>query len=157
MSVSPLFNKLNFKEQKEILILNHPIEFEKELKAIENYAIVRSDYGEIKLIEFVLTFVKTKDEINKLIPIIDKKLKGDGIVWYSYPKKTSKKYKSEINRDKGWEILGTLGYECVRSVAIEANWSALRFRKVEFIKTMKRRPEFAKTVEGKQKTKNTNR
>lgn len=65
-----------------------------------------------------------------------------------YPKGTSKKYKSEINRDNGWEILAKSGFESVRQIAIDEDWSAMRFRKVEFIKIMKRRTDFAKTPQG---------
>jgi hypothetical protein len=153
MTITPLFKKLNFKQHKEILILNHPTEFEVQLDAIKACTIVETDMKNVYEIEFILTFVKTQEEINFITPLIDKKLKGDGIVWYAYPKKTSKKYKSEINRDNGWNILGNLGFEGVRQVAIDNDWSALRFRKVEFIKIMKRKADFAMTVKGKQKTK----
>jgi len=34
--------------------------------------------------------------------------------------------------------MGELGFEGVRQVAIDADWSALRFRRVEFIRTMRR-------------------
>ncbi|MFD1294975.1 hypothetical protein ACFQ5N_14115 [Lutibacter holmesii] len=72
------------------------------------------------------------------------------------PKKTSKNYQSEINRDNGWTLLGELGFEGVRQVAIDNDWSALRFRKVEFIKKMNRKTSAAMTEKGKQKTRLTN-
>ena len=34
--------------------------------------------------------------------------------------------------------MGDAGFEPVRMVAIDEDWSALRFRRVEFIKTMNR-------------------
>jgi len=34
--------------------------------------------------------------------------------------------------------MGKAGFEPVRMVAIDEDWSALRFRRVEFIKTMNR-------------------
>lgn len=157
MTITPLFKKLNFKQQKEILILNHPPEFEMEFDGIKGCTTVKTDIKNVDEIEFVLSFVKAQEEINSLTPLINKKLKGDGTVWYAYPKKSSKKYKSDFNRDKGWEILGRSGLEGVRQVAIDDDWSALRFRKVEFIKTMNRRTDFAMTEKGKQKTKNTSR
>ena len=43
------------------------------------------------------------------------------------------------------------GYEPVRQVAIDEDWSALRFRKVEFIKTMNRKPEGAISSAGRKK------
>jgi hypothetical protein len=50
--------------------------------------------------------------------------------------------------------MGKLGYESVRMVAIDEDWSALRFRKVEFVKIMTRDKSWVLTEEGKRKTKN---
>ncbi len=157
MIVTPLFKKLNFRQHKEILILNHPTEFETELNAMNACTTIITDIKNISEIEFVLTFIKTQAEINTIIPLIDEKLKGDGIVWFAYPKGTSKKYKAEINRDNGWEMLGKSDFEAVRQVAIDEDWSALRFRKVEFIRTMSRSTDFAMTKQGKQKTQKPDR
>lgn len=65
-------------------------------------------------------------------------MEGDGVLWFAYPKGTSKRYKCDFNRDNGWEILGQYGFEPVRMIAIDEYWSALRFRRAEYIKTMKR-------------------
>ena len=73
----------------------------------------------------------------------------DAVIWFAYPKGTSKKYKSEINRDNGWQVLGEGGFEPVRMVAIDEDWSALRFRRVEHIKTMTRAKESRMTAQGK--------
>ncbi|MEL6974043.1 MAG: hypothetical protein AAGL29_01460 [Bacteroidota bacterium] len=154
MTVTPLFKKLNFKDHKQILVVDPPEEFEQELHTIKNFAVVETDIENIGEIEFVLAFVKELNDISTLTPQIDEKLEGDGLVWFAYPKKTSKKYTSEINRDNGWQTLGEYGFEGVRQVAIDTDWSALRFRKVEFIKTMKRRTDFAMTEKGKEKTQN---
>ena len=76
-------------------------------------------------------------------------MKGDGLIWFAYPKGTSKKYKCEFNRDSGWAELGKHGFEPVRLVAIDEDWSALRFRNAENIKTMTR--SFAIKKTGKKK------
>jgi hypothetical protein len=73
------------------------------------------------------------------------------VVWFAYPKRTSKKHKSEVNRDTGWQSLGNLGFEGVRSVAIDEDWSAARFRRVEFVKAMTRDKKHAMTRQGKAK------
>lgn len=131
-----LFKKLNFKEQKELCILHSPTEFKDELMQMNHFAKIITNINECKEINFILTFVQSKSEIDEIIPLINKKIKGDGIVWFAYPKKTSKKYEVEIHRDYGWEVVRKLGFESVRAVAIDEDWSALRFRKVEYIKTM---------------------
>lgn len=147
-----LFKKLNFKQHKEVLVFNHPAEFETELEAMKDYTIIKTDVESITEVEFVLVFVKTQTEIDSITSLINEKLKGDAVVWFAYPKGSSKKYKAEINRDKGWNILGKYGFEPVRQVPVNDDWSAVRFRKVEFIKTMKRNADFAMTEEGKLKT-----
>ena len=50
---------------------------------------------------------------------------GNPTIWFAYPKGASTKYKSEINRDKGWLSLGNQGFEPVSQVAIDEDWSAL--------------------------------
>jgi hypothetical protein len=66
-------------------------------------------------------------------------------VWFAYPKGSSKRYKSEINRDHAWLSLGQEGFEPVSMVAIDEDWSAVRFRRLEFIKQMKRPAQYRLT------------
>ncbi|MGK7394320.1 MAG: hypothetical protein ACNS62_07095 [Candidatus Cyclobacteriaceae bacterium M3_2C_046] len=101
-------------------------------------------------IRFLLVFVFQQQEINPLVSVFGPRLDGDAIVWLAYPKKLSRKYSSDINRDSGWDIMVTYDLEPVRQVAIDEDWSALRFRKVAFIKKMTRK--FAKTTDGKRKS-----
>ncbi|MEL6635310.1 MAG: hypothetical protein AAFW73_19430 [Bacteroidota bacterium] len=70
----------------------------------------------------------------------------------AYPKGSSKNYTCDFNRDTGWQVLGNLGWEGVRMVAIDTDWSALRFRRVEYIKKMTRRKRMAMSKGGKDKT-----
>lgn len=131
------FEKLNLKDQKQIVVLNAPESFERELAALRGVTILRDLKGAGE-IEFSLAFVTKQREVGTLAESVAKKAKRDAVVWFAYPKGTSKNYKSEISRDNGWQILRKLGFDTVRAVAIDDDWSALRFRRVEFIKSMKR-------------------
>ena len=131
--MTPLFKKLNFKMQKQICILNSPAEFEKEAEEIKKVTSLITNMRDCKKVEFILSFVKTKKEIETISSGLAKKIEGDAIVWFAYPKKTSKKYNVEINRDYGWDVLRNGGLDTVRAVSIDDDWSALRFRKVAFI------------------------
>lgn len=102
-------------------------------------------------IEFFLAFVTKQNEVNSLAKKASTRLVDDGLLWLAYPKGSSKKYTCDFNRDSGWDELGKLGFEPVRQVAIDEDWSALRFRSVAHIKKMTR--SFAMTSEGKQKAK----
>ena len=135
----PTFEKLNLKDQTEILVLNAPASFEPELKSLKGVTVRRDAKGGD--IGFSLAFVTTQKDVDTIAPQVAKKAKGDAIVWFAYPKGSSKKYTSEINRDSGWVVMGKAGFEPVRMVAIDEDWSAVRFRRVEFIKTMNRPEE----------------
>jgi hypothetical protein len=128
-----IFDKLNLKSLRKILVLNAPQSFEPELAALQGITISRSLRG-LGEIEFSLAFVTRQKEVDQLAGSIVKIAKGDPVVWFAYPKGTSKKYQSEINRDNGWQALKQAGFDTVRMVAIDEDWSALRFRRVEFIK-----------------------
>ena len=142
------FEKLQLKDQKQIVVLNAPRSFEPELARLKNVAVLRSA-DPARDIEFVLAFVSTEKEVDALVRTIAKRSKGDTVVWFAYPKASSKKYHCEINRDSGWNALGKAGFEAVRMVAIDEDWSAKRYRRAEFIKTMRRPQEHAMTAEGK--------
>lgn len=147
--MTPLFKKLNFKQEENLICLNAPVSFASELKSMEAFTKVSDDKTSVKTIAFAMAFVTTLTEIEKYAHFIHKRLKDDGLFWMCYPKSSSKNYTCAFNRDTGWELLGQLGYEPVRQVAIDEDWSALRFRKPTYIKTMTR--SFAMTKAGKEK------
>ena len=147
--MTPLFTKLNLKGHTAIVVLNAPPEFEPELAALAGGVTV---HRKPTPAAFALAFVKTRSELSAAAGAILPRLAGDAVVWFAYPKGTSKRHKSEINRDSEWAPLGEAGYEGVRQVAIDADWSALRFRHVQFIKTMTRHPMGAISAAGKEKT-----
>jgi hypothetical protein len=133
--VNVLFKKLNLGTHSVALVLNAPKSFKPELATLKGVTIKRSLSGTSA---FAMAFVITQSELDAASRNLVAACTGDAILWMVYPKGTSKKYHCEFNRDCGWPILGAAGFEPVRMVAIDADWSALRFRRVEHIKRMTR-------------------
>jgi hypothetical protein len=131
--MATLFDKLNLGDRQEIAVLNAPQSFEPELANLPVITIHRH-LDSVAECGFWLAFVTRKAEVDKLAPQIVKRARGDAIEWFAYPKGTSKKYKCDFNRDNGWDKLKDAGWDTVRAVAIDEDWSGLRFRRVEFIK-----------------------
>lgn len=150
--MTPLFKKLNYKEGQTIVCLNAPESFQSALDEMRSDAAIIQNEKEVTTVQFAMVFATKQAEVDYYATLLAPKLEGDAVLWACYPKGTSKKYKCEFNRDNGWKILGELGLEGVRMVAIDEDWTALRFRKTAFIKTMTRRESFALSAEGKQKT-----
>jgi hypothetical protein len=141
---------LNLKTQPEIVVINAPDSFEAEIAKLEG-VVVQRDLDAVERVMFALAFVLTQAEVNALARGVAAKTEGDAIVWFAYPKASSKRYKCEFNRDTGWAVLGELGFEGVRQVAIDEDWSALRFRRAEYIRTMRRDPSRAMSAQGRRK------
>jgi hypothetical protein len=149
-----LLSKLNFKDQDRVLVLQAPPEFQPVLALWDKRAKVDTKAVPRKTYPFTMAFVQTASDVKKFGLVAVKQLEGDGVCWMVYPKKTSKKYQATITRDTGWSLLGELGFEGVRMVAIDEDWSALRFRRAEHIGSMMRRQSMALSQAGKSKTVN---
>lgn len=104
-----------YKEQPNIVAINSPKTFDNELEEMSKRATIIKNFMEVI-------------EIEQFISTIYQKLKGDAVIWSCYPKMTSKNYKCDFNRDSGWTSLGKYNLEPVRQVAIDDDFSALRFR-----------------------------
>jgi hypothetical protein len=150
--MTPLFKKLNFKNHTTVVAINYPKSFELEMNAMAGITSFVKDIEKVKEIDFAILFVTKQKEIDVLTKEIYTKLKGDAVLWFCYPKGTSKNYKCDFNRDTGWQAVAKYELEPVRMVAIDEDWSALRFRKVAFIKTITRRESHALTKTAKERT-----
>ena len=130
-----LLKKLNYKGVQRIAVINASDEFIEYLRKELNEVQIDRDIDQRFPYEFMIFFVKLVSEVKVLVPKALHNLTSDGTLWFAYPKKTSKKHSSDIDRDHGWEVLIDRGFDKVRQVSINTDWSALRFRNVRYIKS----------------------
>lgn len=145
-----IIKKLQFKDHGQpVLVVNAPKVYEEviaEFSGEVHKEAMDDSY------DFVQVFGTNNEEIKGLALEACKLTSEDGLLWLCYPKKSSKVYKgSDCSRESLMGMLADQGYEPVRMVAIDEDWSGLRFRKPENIKSMTRK--FAVTDAGKQRTK----
>jgi hypothetical protein len=131
--MTSVFQKLNLKAQPAIVVFNAPASFEPELAKLRDVKIVRNPKKPMS-VQFALVFTRQQAELDRLSKLLAAHSQGDIVLWFAYPKGTSKSYTCEFNRDTGWHVIRNAGFDSVRQVAIDEDWSALRFRRVEYIK-----------------------
>jgi len=148
--MTPLFRKLNLKDHGKVHVLDAPPSFEPELEALEGVAIARK-LGRADRTTFALAFVITQKQLDTASAALARAAEGDAILWFAYPKGSSKRYRCEFNRDSGWKAMGDAGFEPVRMVAIDEDWSAVRFRRAEHIKTLTRGAQHAISAQGRRR------
>ncbi len=137
--MNPIFKKLNFKDQSAIFVIDAPPSFQPVIEEMRASVAVHDKLTNAKAAVFALAFATRKSQVDQFADQIVKSANPDPVVWVAYPKGSSKNYQCEFNRDNGWDRMGAHGFEPVRMVAIDDDWSALRFRRVANIKTMTRR------------------
>jgi len=147
-----LERKLQKKETSApILVVNMPEELEALFEAFASPVVEIENH---KYFAMILVFGQEIGKLQTNARKVLSLLSPDGLFWVCYPKKSSKRYKgSNCGRDELIPLLAAEGFETVRQVAINEDWSGLRYREAKEIKNMKR--SFAVTEEGKKKVQNS--
>jgi len=143
-----LLQKLNFKNPSHACVLEAPASFAPQVELLQQAVPTDQQVLPEAAYDFVICFVQHEAEVIRIVRTLAPTLLPDAVFWMAYPKKSSKKYKATIHRDSGWQALGDLGFEGVRAIAIDEDWSALRFRHVKYIKTLHRDPSWIMSKEG---------
>jgi hypothetical protein len=144
-----LLTKLNARPGVPVTVLDAPPELADVLAAWTQEAAVR---GELEPgTPFLLAFVRQASDVARLAPLVADGIADDAVLWFAYPKKASKRYRSDVSQMQGWQPLGDLGFEAVRQVSVDADWSGLRFRRTQHIATLRRQESMALSAEGRQR------
>lgn len=134
-----ILKKLKYGEQERIAVLNAPEDFRSRISGLLPDVQIDTEINARYLYEFMIAFTPASPDVEKLGPSCIHNLSDDGKLWLAYPKGTSRKYKSDINRDHGWNLVMDSGFKAVSQVAIDDDWSALRFRNSKYVKPAKPR------------------
>jgi hypothetical protein len=119
-----LAQKLQIKSGK-LIVLNAPQGYAEQLTAeLKHLTVSTRAAGQA---EAVLLFVNSLAEVEKLAPKAIKAVKPEGMLWMAYAKGTSK-VKTDVNRDKLWDMMKPTGWQAVRMIALDDVWSLMRFK-----------------------------
>jgi hypothetical protein len=122
-----LAQKLQIKSGK-LIVINAPKGYANHLaQELKDLTVSTRAAGKA---EAVLLFVNSLAETEKLTPKAGQLVKPGGMLWIAYPKGSSK-VKTDVNRDKLWPVVESLGWRPVRQIALDDVWSALRFKPME--------------------------
>jgi hypothetical protein len=128
-----VFEKLKLTDQKEILVLNEPEGFDKNLEDLKNIEIYES-LLQVTKVDFAIVFVTTINDVEDQMQTLLLKLKDDAILWLAYP---TNSLKTDIDEKYNWKPLTSNCFETTKSVLINDDWQAIRFRKLEYLKSKK--------------------
>ena len=112
-------DKLGFKPGRRAWMVNAP----EKLRDIIGLPVERPD-GDIDLL---LGFARDVAALGPLADCLLPIYKRGGSLWGAHPKKSGS-IRSDLSRDAGWDCLTQAGLIPVTQIALDDDWSALRFR-----------------------------
>lgn len=124
-----IFDKLQLKNEKTILIQGLPSSIEKQFVKV-SFAKNLTPLLRSKKIDFALIFAVSETQLNGILQDVMPALKAETNFWVAYPKAASK-IVTDLNRESSWHKLTTAGYESGEQVPLDHVWLAVNFKKVE--------------------------
>jgi Protein of unknown function (DUF3052) len=122
-SGTPLAKKLGIKPGTRLLAVNAPADYAALLDPLpENVAFLPAGADELDVVHL---FTKTRSELIKLIDRYMTKIKQEGAIWVSWPKKASG-IPTEVTEDTVRELALPLGLVDIKVCAVDETWSGLK-------------------------------
>jgi hypothetical protein len=122
-SGTPLWKKLGFKQAFKAYVKNSPEDYAILLEGLpENVTFNKRLSAELDIIHL---FTKERQEMEKHLPNYLRRIKQNGMIWVSWPKKSSKVV-TDITEGTVRDIALPLGLVDVKVCAIDDVWSALK-------------------------------
>jgi hypothetical protein len=126
MSIS-LLEKLQFNEEKNLLIQGLPSSIEKHFVKL-SFAKNVTPLLRTKKIDFALVFAVNQNQLNGILKEVLPALAPNGKFWIASPKVTSK-IVSDLNRDGSWQFVCQCGFDTCDEVDLDHVWTAIRFER----------------------------
>ncbi|HKZ68502.1 MAG TPA: hypothetical protein VJ020_00380 [Anaerolineales bacterium] len=124
---SALAKKLQLKPGQKMIVFNAPAGYFDQLKAALKDNALTNRARASGQAEAVLLFAANVAGLNQHAAKTVAAVPPDGLLWIAYPKGTSK-IKTDLNRDKGWDVIHKAKLEGVRLIALDETWSVMRLR-----------------------------
>jgi hypothetical protein len=122
-----LFEKLQLKDQKNLLIQGLPSSIEKQFVKL-SFAKNLTPLLKTRKIDFALVFALNENQLSGILKEVLPALQKESYLWIAYPKSTSK-IVTDLNRNTTWDCICSAGYRETEEIALDHVWSAIRFQK----------------------------
>ena len=123
-SQTPLLRKLGIKEGQRLIILNAPDDYDLTLGGLpEGVDVAKRLDG---ILDFIQFFAVSKAELAAEFPRLKRFLAANGMLWVSWPKRSSK-VETDLKESVVMETGLANGLVDVKVAAVDETWSGLKF------------------------------
>lgn len=132
---SALSKKLRLLAEHSVAILNAPDGYMAQLHP--GPADMSTELESSRTYDAVQLFVRDTDELRRLGPAAINATKPNGLLWITYPKGGKTRGATDLPATPWWvqrdvlgEVTSQTGLKPVAFIAVDENWTALRFKRV---------------------------
>ncbi len=122
-SDTPLAKKLGIKEGTNLLVIGAPEGYRSLLEPLPPTVLIKS--RATPGIDLAHLFVTRKDDMQKQLSSLRRKLRTDTTIWVSWPKKSAR-MATDITEDTIREVALPLGFVDIKVCAVSEVWSGLK-------------------------------
>jgi hypothetical protein len=122
MSDKPIAERLQVKGERRLAVVGASVVVNDKIGAKKQ----RSDIAEA---DVILLFAADRGHLDSTLPNTLEKAPKDAIIWIAYPKLTSK-LAGDLSRNLIHALAAESGLDTVSQIAIDADWSAMRVKRM---------------------------
>jgi hypothetical protein len=133
--LSPLAKKLRLTADHSVAMLNAPSGMSAQI--VPGPKALATDLRPNEMYDAVVLFVNNAEELRRLGPGAIRATGPGGLLWIAYPKGGPARGATDLPATPWWvqrdvlgEVTSVKGYKPVSFVAVDENWTALRFKPV---------------------------
>ena len=127
MALQTVLDKLQIKDEKNILVQGLPSSIEKQFIKI-SFAKSVTPLLKSRKIDFALVFAISRSQLSEILKDVIPALHNDAKLWVAYPKVASK-IASDLCRECNWDMISTMGFDTIDLIALDNTWSAIHFKR----------------------------
>jgi hypothetical protein len=126
----PLAAKLGIKSGMRLMLIHAPAGYQEMLAPLPEPLTRVSNVAD-GVLDFIQYFATERAALDADFDIVKAALRPEGMLWVSWPKRTSKDFSGKVPTDLDENIVRTIGLEHglvdVKVAAIDLTWSGLKF------------------------------
>ncbi|MEM7612973.1 MAG: DUF3052 domain-containing protein [Pseudomonadota bacterium] len=123
-SGKPLFQKLGIKPGMRCLTIKAPAHYDQLIAGHDDANVS----NRLRSAEMVHLFCRHRADLDKAFPKVLDRISDGGMLWVSWPKKSSDLFE-DLTEDTLREVILPTGWVDVKVCAVDSDWSALKFLK----------------------------
>lgn len=127
-----ILEKLEFREEKNILVQGLPSSIEKQFVKL-SFSKNVTPLLKMRKIDFALVFAVSENQLNGIMREVLPAMHHNAKFWIAYPKSSSK-IVTDLKKSCNWKCMCNAGFESAEEVTLDHVWTAMRFSKKEEVK-----------------------